>query len=138
MDDLKHEAEILLGLKCPYCLKLSEHVSDTEVYSKSYGGMIYLCRECSAYVGCHKSRPTESLGRLANKELREAKIEAHYYFDDLWRRKIAKGVKKHEARGNAYKWLSEQLGLAPELTHIGFFNVEYCKKVVELCKPYKK
>lgn len=124
------------GLECPYCHKDSEYVPDTEVYSRSYGGYIYLCRECDAYVGTHKPRPTESLGRLANKELRQAKIMAHDAFDRLWRKKIELGMKKGKARAKAYKWLSKEMNTAPELTHIGFFDVEQCKRVIDICTPY--
>lgn len=126
------------GKICPYCFKHTQHVSDTEVYARSYGAMIYLCRHCLAYVSCHKSQPTVSLGRVANKELREAKIEAHYFFDYLWRKKIEKGFSKKEARGSAYKWLAQQMNIHPELCHIGYFDVEQCERVVEICKPYKK
>lgn len=124
------------GKECPYCGKPTEYVSDSEVYSRSYGGMIYLCRPCDAYVGCHKPRPTESLGRLANKELREAKIEAHYWFDQLWRKKMEKGASKGKARAKAYKWLAEQLDIGPKQCHIGYMDVEDCKRVTDLCKPY--
>lgn len=126
------------GKICPYCFKPTEHVSDVEVYSKSYGRMIYICRGCDSYVGCHKGSPLDSLGRLANKELRDAKIEAHYFFDYLWNKKIAMGFDKKQARGLAYKWLAEQMRLSTEGCHIGYFNVEECKRVVEICKPFKK
>lgn len=36
----------------------------------------------------------------------------------------------------AYKWLSDQLGLPPEYTHIGMFNPETCAKVVDVSKKY--
>ena len=36
----------------------------------------------------------------------------------------------------AYKWLSEQLGMPRKDTHIGMFDVDQCKRVVEICKPY--
>ena len=124
------------GKTCPYCNKATEHVPDTEVYNISFGGMIYLCRDCDAYVGCHKNKPDQSLGRLANKELRQAKIEAHYYLDNLWQRRIDAETTKGHARGKAYKWLREQMNLTSAECHIGMFDVEQCKKVVEICKPF--
>lgn len=39
-------------------------------------------------------------------------------------------------RREAYKWLSDQLGLPPEYTHIGMFNPETCAKVVDVSKKY--
>lgn len=85
---------------------------------------------------CFKTRPTESLGRLANKELRQAKIQAHHYLDNLWQRKT--GISKGHARGKAYKWLREQMKLEYKDCHIGMFDVEQCNKVVEICKPFYK
>lgn len=96
--------------------------------------MIYLCRPCQAWVGVHKGTEN-ALGRLANSELREAKKEAHYYFDKLWKAKMVKGFTKGQARGKAYKWLSKQLNILAKETHIGWFDVDKCKKVVAICKP---
>lgn len=121
------------GHICPYCEEPTVYVDSKEVYGRTYG-MIYLCRPCSAWVGVHKGATT-ALGRLANSELREYKKEAHFYFDKLWRAKIQKGLSKNKARGKAYKWLSEQLGIDLEETHIGWFDVDMCKKVVQICKP---
>lgn len=123
-------------IRCDYCLMLAAFVDSQIVYRRSYG-MIYYCCDCEAWVGVHKgtSRP---LGRLANKELRKAKMEAHKYFDNLWQRKMKTGCKKGPARGLGYKWLSEQLGIEISLCHIGMFDVEQCKKVVDVCKPYYK
>lgn len=73
--------EILTGKICPYCGKPTEYVDSSVIYGYSYG-MIYLCRDCRAYVGVHKGTDL-ALGRLANAELREAKKEAHFYFDQI-------------------------------------------------------
>lgn len=128
MELTSEHIQIIQGKMCPYCKIPTEHVSDTEVYKNGgYGGMIYLCRKCLAYCGCHKSRPTESLGRLANKELREAKIEAHKYFDMIWQ-------EKHISRGELYGYLSEWLNLPPEYTHMGMFGLKTLKEVVYFSK----
>lgn len=136
---MKTEPLILAGKECPYCGNSTDWVSDSEVYRVGFGGMVYLCRPCDAYVGCHKPRPHESMGRLANKELRSAKIEAHASFDALWRRKIGKeGISKSKARNMAYKWLSEAIGISLENCHIGFMDIDECKKVIEACEPFLK
>lgn len=121
------------GKMCPYCSGPSEFVDSKEVYKESYG-MIYLCRPCKAWVGVHKDK-TIALGRLANAELRNCKREAHEYFDKLWKKKIENGYKKGRARIMAYKWLASQLGTPEKETHIGWFDVDMCKKVVSICKP---
>lgn len=90
--------------------------------------MIYLCKSCDAYVGVHHGQE-KALGRLANRELRQAKKDAHYFFDMIWKGKTMN-------RTMAYKWLSNQLNLPSEYTHIGMFDLDYCSKVIELSKAY--
>jgi len=135
---------------CPYCGEKPEFVDSSVIYGQSYG-MIYLCSPCDAYVGVHKGSD-KALGRLANKELREAKKKAHFYFDKLWKAKVQIGINedsgrksgkryiawRSKCRSGAYKWLSEAMSIDPEFTHIGMFDIENCGKVVELCLPYYK
>lgn len=116
---------ILQGKECPYCGGATEFTDSSIIYGKSYG-MIYLCKPCRAYVGVHKGTEV-ALGRLANAELREAKKEAHRYFDVIWKEGRLK-------RNEAYKHLSEYLGTSPEYTHIGMFDVEHCKLTSEWAK----
>tara|TARA_Y100000310_G_C20598044_1_gene771534 strand:- start:103 stop:510 length:408 start_codon:yes stop_codon:yes gene_type:complete len=124
------------GKICPYCNSEPEFVDSSEVYGKSYG-MIYLCRKCDAYVGVHKGT-NKALGRLANKELRGYKKEAHKYFDNLWKRAIAQGRSKKDARKSAYKWLSVELEMHVDNTHIGMFDIMLCRRVIEICRPFFK
>lgn len=86
----------------------------------------YLCSPCDAYVGCHPGS-TRPLGRLANAELRAAKVAAHAAFDPLW-------SGGQISRNAAYKWLAEQLGIERRYCHIGSFDVKQCERVVEICK----
>lgn len=110
---------------CPYCGKPAEYVDSEEIYGESYG-MIYLCRDCDAYVGCRKGskRP---LGELADATTRMWRHRAHSCFDWLWR-------KRYFSRGGAYYWLAQQMGLDTKLTHIGMFNIEQCKKVIDVSR----
>lgn len=109
---------------CDYCRTPAEFIDSAIIYGKSYG-MIYYCPNCGAYVGCHKGTDIP-LGRLANKELRDWKMKAHDAFDPIW--------KSHKMRRKlAYKWLSEQMGIPWEKTHIGMFDVEQCKQVIQIC-----
>lgn len=124
---------------CPYCSNESQLVDSAVVYGRSYGP-IYLCQPCDAYVGVHKGT-TKPLGRLANKELRGWKQRAHAAFDPLWQHKLAKRrrergpeYKKHWARNSGYAWLAKQLGIERNDCHIGMFDVETCKRVVEICQ----
>lgn len=119
---------ILSGKICPYCGRESELIDSAEIYNgKSYGKM-YICRPCDAYVGCLWSS-NKALGRLANAELRKYKHEAHNIFDQIWEKRLM-------GRHKAYTWLSQQLGTKRSLTHIGMFDVELCKKVIQLSTDY--
>lgn len=131
---------VFTGTICAYCGEETQLVDDADVYGTSYGGKCWVCWPCGAWVGCHKGTE-KALGRVANKELRVAKMKAHEAFDQLWKRKKANAVSvygRKNARSLAYKWLSKQMGTAPILTHIGMFNLDQCKKVVQICKPYLK
>lgn len=81
-----------------------------------------------AYVGVHKGtdRP---LGRLANAELRYWKKAAHAVFDPLWQRGPFRGH-----RNVAYGWLAQKMNLPIEKTHIGMFDVEQCKKAIQIIR----
>lgn len=118
---------IVSGKICPYCGRRTEYTDSEEVYGKSYG-MIYICRPCNAFVGVHKGT-NMALGRLANKDLREAKKNAHLYFDKIWKLSIL-------GRSESYKWLSSMLEIPIEYTHIGMFSIETCRKVVEYSKQF--
>ena len=121
---------------CPYCDRKAEfHKSSAKFYRGHDYGPVWACVPCGAWVGCHKGtrRP---LGRLADAELRRAKIAAHAAFDRLWKLKMKReGCSKNEARSAGYRWLSKQLGISPRETHIGMFHVEQCLRVVEVCRP---
>ena len=114
---------------CPYCNNPAALVTGREVYPGKrwlYGKSFYLCGPCDAYVGCHDGT-TKPLGRLANAELRAAKIAAHAAFDPLWQSGRMK-------RQEAYGWLADQLKIAREHCHIGMFDVETCRLVVAIIK----
>jgi hypothetical protein len=142
-------------LDCPYCGGKAPLDCTTKIYQGRDYGLAYICENfpvCDAYVGVHKNSG-KPLGRLANKELRDWKIKAHAAFDELWQRKLAQrragkpgksgspggaSYPKHYARGAGYKWLREQLGIESKDCHIGMFDVDMCKRVVEVCSPYVK
>ena len=125
-------SDINKGLICPYCNSKTEYIDSKYVYGTSYG-MIYICKPCDAYVGVHKGTDS-ALGRLADKRLRKAKKDAHYFFDKIARTDLAMIVGKEfteikSLRNKAYAWLAKELNLPTELTHIGMFDVETCMKV---------
>lgn len=120
---------------CPYCSKSASLLTGKDIYPHRkdlWSLNFWSCSDCDAYVGCHAPNKgygdgTRPLGRLANAELRNAKSAAHAAFDPLW----ACG---EYSRKEAYKWLAKQLDIPVNETHIGFFDVSDCKRVVEVCK----
>jgi len=76
-------------------------------------------------------RGNQPLGLLAKRETREARIEAHRSFDYLWKDNGA-------TRGQAYAWLAKQLGLSKSRCHIGEFDEEQCRRVVEVCREWQR
>lgn len=124
---------------CPYCGEPATlFKSSRQFYHGRNFGPVWACTDCDAWVGCHRGSPNfVPLGRLANAELRKAKMAAHAAFDRLWRGKAEKeGCSRSKARGAGYRWLAVQLGVDPKDCHIGMFDVEQCQRVVAVCKPY--
>ena len=111
---------------CPYCGKPAKYVDSKTIYHGRSYGMIYLCKECDAYVGVHDGSDAP-LGSLANAELRYWRRLAHAAFDPLWQ-----SGRFYRHRNTAYIWLSEKMGLPKEETHIGMFDVEACKKLINI------
>lgn len=119
-------------MKCPYCGEEAELTTGHKVYphrSDLAHLKVWACFPCDAWVGTHKNSPEHKpLGRLANGELRRAKMSAHAAFDPWWK---SGKMSRHEA----YAMLAEKMGLPKEKAHIGMFDVEQCKQVVLLFSP---
>ena len=109
---------------CRYCGEKVILTDSSIIYGKDYG-KIYLCTNCNAFVGVHTASE-KPLGTLANSILRTKRKEAHQVFDKFWR-------DRNISRTDGYKWLSKQMGLPFKATHIGYFEMEDCQKVIELC-----
>jgi hypothetical protein len=120
-------------ITCPYCSGYSQLVNGTVIYPHRPDLAklkFWLCRPCWAYTGTHiNSKRHAPKGRLANAELRAAKIAAHAAFDPKWRNG---GMSRKEA----YKWLQTVMQ-REEQPHIGWMDVNECKEVVALCSSQK-
>lgn len=79
---------------------------------------------CGAYVGCH-SNTWRPLGYPCGPDTRKARMAAHEAFDHLWRGGPM-------ARGDAYAWLAEAMGLPPEECHIGMMTAAQAKEAARL------
>ncbi len=118
---------------CDYCHRRAERVTGNVIYpmrpelrSKNF----WRCVPCKAHVGCHPGT-VKPLGRLANAELRVWKMAAHAAFDPLWK-------SGQMRRRDAYAWLAVQLGRSEANTHIGMFDVDLCKQVVQVAEAYQR
>ena len=112
--------------KCPYCGSSVELKDSSIVYKRSYG-LIYICSrypECDAYVGCHGDTDVP-LGTMANLELRELRKRAHNLFDKKWK-------SGRLTRKAAYRRLQVMMGLGKKDAHIAKFNIDQCRKVIEI------
>lgn len=125
---------------CPYCRRDATLMENSApIYHGRDFGPVWICRPCEAWVGCHP-HTLKPLGRLADAQLRKAKISAHAAFDAVWEkrfhRKKANDPKytKGMARGGRYKRLAELMQIDRSLCHIGMMDVQQCKIVIDLCK----
>lgn len=114
-------------MRCPYCGAQAMLRKGSAIYKdrpdlarKNF----YMCSPCDAYVGCHGGS-VKPLGTLANKELRLLRGQAHKVFDRLWK-------EGYKTRSQAYKWMSDELFLEPELCHIAMFGEELCEVIIDL------
>lgn len=124
-----------IDVVCPYCDRSAVLVDDAEVYQMSYGGKVWLCRPCNAWVGCHRNSPRHAaLGRLADKDLRQLKIQAHALFDPIWEAAMRhRKWGKTRARRAAYEWLAGEMGIYITDCHIGMFDEQQCRRAIDVC-----
>lgn len=90
--------------------------------------------------GCTVVCWSGSTSTPADYETRQARHQVHELLDPLWEdpdgpfcegeRPNRRGVR----RSRAYRWLSEQLGKELDKTHIGYFDLQECRKAIELLK----
>lgn len=87
---------------------------------------------CGAHCGTHPN--LTPLGTPASQETSRARAAAHAAFDPLWRRRMElSGISQKAARGRAYKWLAEQMGMERKDCHIGMMTAAQARRVVEIC-----
>ena len=120
---------------CPNCGGAVECVSNSAIYKKEYGTwpFAYKCvsAPCDSYVGIHP-RTDIPLGTLANKAVRAARKQAKAMLSPMWE---IDGMEKT----SVYAWLAEKMGIKNiDHVHIGWFNIEQCNQVVEICLKSKE
>lgn len=116
-------------ITCPYCHHPAQLVGGDAVYphlpylsSKKF----YYCATDRAWVGCHEGTE-KPFGTLANAELRMARMAAHAALDPIWQSGKVRRVA-------AYQWLALKLGINVHDCHVGQFDLETCRRVIEICR----
>ena len=130
---VKELKAVKVGKLCPYCKGKTELVTGDVIYphrTDLYKKYFWICKPCDAYVGTHPGTD-KPLGRLADENLRSAKRRAHAAFDPLW--KSGKMTRKQ-----AYQWLADQMQIAVEDCHIGWFDERLCLEVIEHSWKYQR
>ena len=107
---------------CQYCGNKTEWVENKEIYGKNYGKsyMMYLCRPCDAYVGCHNNTRMP-LGTLANKATRTWRKATHAVVDPLWK-------SGRMSRNGVYVILKRHF---KEDVHVGESDIKRCKEIID-------
>lgn len=68
------------------------------------------------------------MGTPVDQDTRKLRIAAHNLLDECWR---VGPSQVFRSRGEAYEWVQRAMGLAPEEAHIGLFDREQCKALIE-------
>jgi hypothetical protein len=124
-------SQIKKGELCPYCHADTQLVSDEAVYGRPFGKKFIQCKvNPDHYVGTYANG--KSLGRLADKNLRLKKREAHAVFDPMW----SDTPKLFKKRNDAYQWLSKKMRIPSEETHFGMFDEAQCAAAIEHVNRY--
>lgn len=121
------------ALKCPYCERDAELATGAVIYPRRPDldhKLFWRCQPCDAYIGCHPGTSTP-MGRMANADLRQAKQNAHAWFDRIW-------MSREMSRKKAYRWLADELGIEAKNAHIGMFDLDRCRLAVQACQARKK
>lgn len=112
---------------CPYCNSKTKLVPEKEIFRTPFNkNKEYVCcvnfPVCDAYTPCNEKG--EPNGRLANKDLRDARKIAYDRFNALW----CEGYMK---RKSAYEELADFLDMEDELANLHYFNPDTLATVVK-------
>jgi hypothetical protein len=113
-------------MNCSYCGRPAEWVPNSEVYGRNYGKsyMIWLCRPCDAYVGCHNNTKNPKGRLFANRPLHAARRAAHAVIDPIWQSGVY-------TRATVYKRLNEAFGRE---IHVAGSDEQTCHDIIKTAR----
>ncbi len=114
------------GLICPYCGGRTTLSPGRKYTAKD--GLVWVCEPCFAWTGVFKGT-TVANGRVANKELREARWYVNYYFSPFW-------TEGHMTKWQAFKWLAGKLRIPQKDCRLGWLDLKQCNKVIEVSRKF--
>lgn len=124
---------------CPYCNQLADLINSSEIFEGRDYGMLWACKPCDAYVGCHKnSKNSAPLGTLANAELRALRVRVHDVFDPLWKHSSANDAINKLSRHEAYRQLALVLRVHEKKAHISMMNEGQCRFFLEYMRKPRR
>jgi len=137
----------MIGPNCSSCHREARLTTGEEIYPHRqdlWNQQFYKCDSCGGYVGCHKGGITP-YGTPANAVLRRARTGVHKLFDPIWltadlcgayapEDNKARWTIRKAARTRLYGYLSVQLDIPIEDTHIGMFDLELCRRATEVLR----
>jgi len=73
-----------------------------------------------------------------NIQLLSYKNDAKHHYQKLYKKGIRKGMKKQFAIQRSASWINKQFGRTIDWSTMNGLNIEDCKRIIELIKPYIK
>lgn len=118
--------------ECPHCGGPVEICLNSAIYGgRTYGEYPWVLRcvgDCDAHVGFHPFTAIP-LGTLATGPMRTARQAAKAEFNPTWQ-----GGRM--TRSQAYGRLAAAMRMPVSQCHIGWFTVEQCEQVIEICRKW--
>ena len=88
-------------------------------------------RYCCPFLGCSVVCWDGGTSTPADYDTRQARRAAHAAFNPLWQ-------DGRISKGEVYKQLSEFMGLPRKGTHIGYFDIQQCERVIKFVEDKDK
>lgn len=115
--------------KCPDCGGKVTYGKMADFGIQPYqSGYCYICLACGSYVGTHKNRPKEALGRISDRKTRQLRVKCHNEFDRHWQSTAGKN--------RLYYKLSKELGIKTEDCHFGYMDYEELRAAYDIMRSW--